>query len=72
MDGFTFIEELKKRVQPPLPPVIVMTALTLTEEDRNRLNGSVSIILEKHAMTPTDLAKDIRQRISQVGITPQS
>jgi signal transduction histidine kinase/DNA-binding response OmpR family regulator/HAMP domain-containing protein len=49
MDGFEFVEELRRHAQWRSIPVLVMTARDLTAEDRQRLNGSVQKILQKSA-----------------------
>ncbi|HET7248603.1 MAG TPA: GAF domain-containing protein, partial [Gemmatimonadales bacterium] len=41
MDGFEFLEGLRRRSVPPVP-VVVITAKDLTDEDRRRLNGGVA------------------------------
>jgi len=47
MDGFTFVHELRKRPGCETIPVVVISAMDLTAEDRERLNGSVEKILQK-------------------------
>src|SRR5262249_51838888 len=47
MDGFAFLEALRRVAAWRDIPVIVLTAKELTEEDRERLHGSVQNILEK-------------------------
>src|SRR5581483_10814365 len=73
MDGFTFIEEIRRRPEYRHIPVVVVTAKDLTGEDRERLRGHVVQILQKggystqklldeinHLLTnATELAKDI-------------
>lgn len=49
MDGFQFIEELRKQAAWRSIPIIVVTAKDVTEEDRLRLNGYVEKILQKGA-----------------------
>src|SRR5262249_1148266 len=41
MDGFEFLEKLRRRPDWQNIPVVVVTAKDLTEEDRDRLNGGV-------------------------------
>ena len=48
MDGFEFLEELRRRAEWRDIPVLVVTAKDLSDEDRRRLNGSVERILQKH------------------------
>ena len=47
MDGFEFVEHLRKRDGGRDIPVVVLTAKDLTEEDRRRLRGSVDKVLQK-------------------------
>jgi CheY-like chemotaxis protein len=47
MDGFEFMDQLRGRPDWQDIPVVVITAKDLTEEDRNRLNGSVERIIQK-------------------------
>ena len=50
MDGFTFLERMRARPDCAEVPVIVLTALDLTREDRRRLAGA-SQILNKGEVT---------------------
>jgi CheY-like chemotaxis protein len=47
MDGFAFLDELRKRDRLKELPVVVLTAKDLTEEDHARLNGGVARVLQK-------------------------
>jgi CheY-like chemotaxis protein len=47
MDGFEFLDELRRRSDWHGIPVVVITAKDLTDEDRNRLNGGVERIIQK-------------------------
>jgi CheY-like chemotaxis protein len=47
MDGFEFVEHLRKRDGGRDIPVVVLTAKDLTEEDRRRLRGTVDNVLQK-------------------------
>jgi adenylate cyclase len=47
MDGFEFLEELRRRADWRDIPVVVVTGRDLTEEDRSRLNGAVERIIQK-------------------------
>ena len=66
MDGFTFIEELRRRPDCGHVPVIVVTAKDLTEEDRRRLNGHVIQILQKGGHSTRELLDEIRKLLSAV------
>jgi adenylate cyclase len=47
MDGFEFLDELRRRSDWQGIPVVVITAKDLTDEDRERLNGGVERIIQK-------------------------
>jgi len=60
MDGFEFLMEFRTRPECVAIPVIVVTAKDLTEEDRNRLAGGVERIVEKGALTASDILGHVR------------
>ena len=47
MDGFEFLEEMRRNAEWRDIPVVVVTAKDLTDADRLRLNGSVERIIQK-------------------------
>jgi hypothetical protein len=49
MDGFEFLDALRRRPALRALPVIVVTAKDLTDDDRRRLNGGVQDVLRKGA-----------------------
>jgi CheY-like chemotaxis protein len=55
MDGFELVAALQANAAWRAIPVVVVTALDLTAEDRQRLNGGVEHILSKHAFPPAEL-----------------
>ena len=55
MDGFELVAALQADTRWRDIPVVVVTALDLTAEDRQRLNGGVEQILSKHAFPPAEL-----------------
>jgi CheY-like chemotaxis protein len=55
MDGFELVAALQANTAWRAIPVVVVTALDLTAEDRQRLNGGVEQILSKHAFPPAEL-----------------
>jgi len=55
MDGFELVAALQANAAWRAIPVVVVTALDLTAEDRRRLNGGVEQILSKHAFPPAEL-----------------
>ena len=65
MDGFTFMQELRRHPDCAHVPVIVITAKDLTEEDRRRLNGDVSRVLGKDSTSREQLVAEVRQLLTQ-------
>jgi len=63
VDGFQFLEEFRRHVEYGTIPIVVVTAKELTEEDRRRLNGSVTEILSKGAMSQDRLLEQLRQYV---------
>lgn len=61
MDGFTLIERIRQHEAWRQIPVVVITALDLTPEDRARLNGSIEEVFQKSTLTHQDLLQYIRQ-----------
>ena len=59
MDGFTFLRELRARLDCAHVPVVVLTALDLTAEDRRRLRGA-NQVLHKGETRMSDLAEKLR------------
>jgi len=68
MDGFIFIEELRRRPDCRHVPVIVVTAKDLTEEDRRRLNGHVIQILQKGGYSTQELLDEIQELLAVRGV----
>jgi CheY-like chemotaxis protein len=65
VDGFGFMQELRKLPECAHVPVIVITAKDLTEEDRRRLSGEVARILGKDATSREQLVAEVRQFLTQ-------
>jgi CheY-like chemotaxis protein len=61
MDGFGFMQELRRRPECSQVPVIVITAKDLTEDDRRRLSGDVARILGKESTSREQLVAEVRQ-----------
>jgi len=59
MDGFEFLAILRHNPAYRDIPVVVITAKDLTQEDRERLTGSVNQIIQKGAVDREKLLKDI-------------
>ncbi len=65
MDGFTLAGELQRNPLWREIPVIIITALDLTEEDRARLNGNVIDVIMKNATHSEELLNMLRQLIDK-------
>ena len=63
MDGFEFIEELKKNPEHRPIPIVVVTAKDLTSADRLRLNGGIEKLIEKKSFIHEDLLTEIRNTL---------
>jgi CheY-like chemotaxis protein len=61
LDGFGFLQELRRLPPERRAPVVVITAKDLTPEDHARLNGHVSRIVQKHAVALADLLPELRR-----------
>jgi CheY-like chemotaxis protein len=66
MDGFEFILELRAREGCSAIPIIVITALDLTEEDHIRLNGDVARVLQKGSTSAAQILTEVRALISPI------
>ena len=64
MDGFEFIEQLRKRSPGRDIPVVVHTAKDLTDQDRQRLRGSVDNVLQKGGHT-NEVVKEVWQALER-------
>jgi CheY-like chemotaxis protein len=64
MDGFQFITELRRKPAWRSIPVIVITAMDLSPEDRRRLNGYVKHILQKGAYSRSELLREVRDLVN--------
>jgi GAF domain-containing protein/DNA-binding response OmpR family regulator/HAMP domain-containing protein len=59
MDGFQFVDQLRKNIQWRDIPIIIVTAKDLTEQDRQRLNGYVEGVLQKGAYDSEQLLREV-------------
>ncbi len=60
MDGFEFLDELRRRPSGAEIPVVVITAMNLTEADRRRLNGGVERVVPKRPLGEEALLAEVR------------
>ncbi len=63
MDGFEFLSEFRRHPAWENIPVIVVTAKTLTDEERRILGLSVTRVLEKGSISHEDLLETIHRRV---------
>jgi signal transduction histidine kinase/DNA-binding response OmpR family regulator/HAMP domain-containing protein len=64
MDGFAFVEALRRREAWRSIPVVVITAKDLTPDDRRRLNGYVERILQKGAYGREELLREVSHQVA--------
>ena len=73
MDGFEFLQALRARPGCAAIPVVVLTALDLTAEDRRRLRGA-NQVLNKGTTPMRDLVEKLRQlgsgQVAHTALTP--
>lgn len=63
MDGFGFIEEYRKRPEWHTIPVVVVTAKSLTEDEKRKLDGWVDALYSKLESSIDDVLKDIQSKL---------
>ena len=65
MDGFEFLEAMRRWPDYRSVPVVVITAKTLTAIDRARLDGNVARVIEKGTQTVEELVEFLRETHAQ-------
>ncbi|HEY7820102.1 MAG TPA: response regulator [Vicinamibacteria bacterium] len=65
LDGFGFIEELRRQDEWSRIPVVVLTAKDLSSDERKRLEGVTSAVLVKKGQSPDALIREMRDLIQQ-------
>ncbi|MGA2490272.1 MAG: response regulator, partial [Anaerolineales bacterium] len=63
MDGFSVLEAMQKMETTHQVPVIVISAKTLKEEEMERLNRSVAVVLRKGLFTSTETLTHIKDTL---------
>jgi CheY-like chemotaxis protein len=63
MDGFAFVAQLRTEPAYQGIPVIVVTAKDITQEDRDRLNGSVQTIIQKSPVGRDEILRQVRRLV---------
>jgi CheY-like chemotaxis protein len=64
MDGFAFVEALRGTPGGASLPVVVVTSLELTEDERLRLRGSVENILRKGVHPREEVVAEVRRLVA--------
>jgi len=64
VNGFDVVEALRAQPDTARIPVVVVTAKHITTEDRARLNGYVSSIMEKVSFDPDRFTAEVRRAMS--------
>ncbi|HEY2574391.1 MAG TPA: response regulator [Verrucomicrobiaceae bacterium] len=65
MDGFEFVSELRKNQRWRSIPIVVITAKTLTQQDRDVLQGHVQKVLQKGDFKLNELLVELRDIVSE-------
>jgi len=65
MDGFEFLVRLRRDEASRQIPVVILTAKTLTPEERDRLTGNADRILGKGAYDQEEVLSDLRSLVAQ-------
>jgi CheY-like chemotaxis protein len=63
MDGFDLIDALRRDPATQSTPIVVVTAKEITDEDRQRLNGSVGQVLQKAGHRREELLAAVRKQV---------
>jgi hypothetical protein len=68
MDGFEFLDGLRARPADGAPDVVVITAKELTDDDRRRLSGGVSRVLQKGGQSGEAFVAEVRRCVAARGV----
>ena len=71
LDGFGFLTEMRKTAEWRSIPVVVVTAMDLSREDRARLNGGVENVLQKGAFDIEQFRSEIRALATDTSLPPR-
>jgi signal transduction histidine kinase/DNA-binding response OmpR family regulator len=67
MDGFEFTDEVRRHPEWRSVPIVVVTSLDVSAEERRRLNGYVETIIQKDGDSPEALLHQVRDLLSDYG-----
>jgi PAS domain S-box-containing protein len=65
VNGFDVVEALNRQAETAHIPIVVVTAKEITAEDRTRLNGYVTTIVEKAEFHRDRIAAEVRRAVSR-------
>jgi CheY-like chemotaxis protein len=65
MDGFQLVAALQQHASWRHIPVVVVTAMDLSAEDRARLNSGIEAVLLKETFKPADLIEGLRRLVAK-------
>ena len=69
MDGFDFVSNVRRNNKWTDVPIVVITAKSLTKEDRSRLHGGIDSILDKKEADIEVLLADLSLQLKK-GLNP--
>jgi PAS domain S-box-containing protein len=64
MDGFEFLDEVRKHEEWRFIPIVVVTAKDLTAEDHERLSASVARVLQKGLHSREEMMREVRDLVA--------
>ena len=64
VDGFDVVEALSEHPDTARIPILVVTAKTITAENRMALNGDVALIIEKTELSHARFSAEVRRAMS--------
>ena len=67
LDGFQVLDELKGDAETAHIPIIILTCKTLSQEDKQRLNGRVNYLKQKSDFSHTDFVAYLRSLVKHRG-----
>jgi CheY-like chemotaxis protein len=67
VDGFEVIDMLQQRHSHLLLPILVLTAKSVTRQDRERLHGRVLNIMEKSSFQRSDFLAEVKRALQTAG-----
>jgi PAS domain S-box-containing protein len=72
MDGFQFLSRVSSNEEWANIPVVVLTSMDLSPEERSRLQGHVERIVEKGAYDREALLREVRKIVSRTAAKPDA